>query len=118
MNVHDDVVVPNAEEMRLRMGELTPEQVRIAQAAYRLGYVSAPQGLEAAGLRQRVQQLEAALAAGTDASTLDEAVGQVADWIGKVAAHSGNSLAAVDACERIIRTVVAGTFSKNGNGGR
>ena len=118
MAVHDDVMVPNAEEMRLRMGELTPEQIRIAQAAYRLGYVSAPQGLEAAGLRQRVQQLEAALATGTDVSSLDEAIGQVAEWIGKVAAHADNSLDAVDACERIIRSVVAGTFSKNGNGGR
>lgn len=49
----DEVAVPSAEEMRLRMGEMTAEQVRIAQAAYRMGFMAAlprSQGVAATGM--------------------------------------------------------------------
>lgn len=37
----DEIKIPSADQLRLQMGELTAEEVRVAKAAYRLGYITA-----------------------------------------------------------------------------
>lgn len=63
----DEIKIPSASVLRLQMGEMTAQEVRTAQAAYRLGYLAAIRAQETLATRCEARF--------NDDGTLDEVVG-------------------------------------------